>query len=864
MSASNTEQEQIEQLSSDKRSLRIQAIVKLTRAGSTEAALQALTPLVTHGDREESFFATQAISKISQKLGINIETVLKNAQSSQSTENPANRVYTVKDFLEARPDTAPALLQFIRTRPNEIPEDALPSVGVFLGKFGDKSDTPFIQNYLKQHHDNLTLPYISAAEKIDPSMLPPVLPYLLASNESLVRSRAVMALRKIDQIEAERHFLNLLASKQAENRLAALEISFLFPFDRVKDYILALLSEEKDLDVFKACATVLASNPSQEIALRILDTVESLPANQRKPATTIFNIVSAAITSAKVLPPEKATPQALVNSWKEQRLQNFLNDLEIQLSTTTGSRREAVIGWIEKNRNMPQVSDFIEHLAVNPQTEDVYQRLTNQNSADNLLLPNIDSIISQSEQAKSATPIKALEKKEHYSTNSTETTVTEPEVTPEEAQANAPLPDISQESEQPVETQEVNDEKAQINYLKNLEINEFPAEKNKIIELAESSFTSVPLRAEALNTLLRLSPNVKIKPYGIKALGEDDGKLRAAGFKILERVAPDVLKEQLSDLLLSNDTNLRVRAIRFGLKVDRVNAIAALEKLVSSQDQNTRSNAMSCLALCPFEEVYVILMRALINETHPLIAKQITAIFISNPDPVILKMLDKLSVVTKNPSLEMVISQARTELEETLSTLPADMKTSNLQEIDIFEKNLDSNNEDKPYSVENVRKLTKNKKNNTTQDGPKSGFYAILAWLFENPAISISCILGILLIVLAFAAFSEKDGLNIKKYTQENRSKERALSGKGSKIPSSFRMNKPCTISGKITNIISEVSVVINHSGRDVMIKFKNNEVKNFRVGDTVSVTCTPYRENPSGVILSNGSKITKVSESKK
>mgnify|MGYP003290234733 FL=1 len=138
--------------------------------------------------------------------------------------------------------------------------------------------------------------------------------------------------------------------------------------------------------------------------------------------------------------------------------------------------------------------------------------------------------------------------------------------------------------------------------------------------------------------------------------------------------------------------------------------------MINSEDQNTRSNAISCFALCPFEEVYEILMRALINETHPLVAKQIIAIFTSNPDPVILSMLDKLCIVTKDPSLKLIISQARTELEETLSTLPADIKKSNLQEIDVFENNREDGAEDKPYSVENVRKLTgnKNQKNNAS------------------------------------------------------------------------------------------------------------------------------------------------------
>ncbi len=861
MSASNTENELIEQLGSDKRSLRIQAIVKLTRAGSSEAALRALAPLANTNDREEAFFASQAIAKISQKLGANITVAPKSStQTNNNQDIPDAQTITAKDFLEAKKDRAPILLQYIRTKGNEIPEDVLPSIGVFLGKFGDKTDTEFIQNYLMHHCDNLTLPYISAAEKIDASMLTKTLPYLLASNESLVRSRAVMALRKIDPVEAERHFLNLLASKQAENRLAALEISFLFPFERVKDYILALLAEEKDLDVYKACATVLASNPSQEIALRILDIVESLPLAQRKLTSTIFNIVSAAITSAKVLPPDKATPQALVNTWKEQRLQNFLNDLEIQLSTTTGPKREAIVAWLEKNRSIPKVAEFIEHLALNPQTEDIYQKLTNQNTANAIDLPNLDSILKESN--KTAAP-EVVPNNQQVSSNVIPAATAEQVATvAEENQVDAPLPEIQQEPEVQAEQAEENDEKAQIRYLKKLEIEDLVTEKEKVIALADSSFTSVPLRVEALLTLLRLTPNIKIKQYGQKALLEKDTKLKTAGFKILERVAPDSLKDQLNDLLLSDDINIRVRAIRFGLKVDHANSIEALQKLINSDDQNTRSNAISCFALCPFEEVYEILMRALIKETHPLVAKQIIAIFTSNPDPVILSMLDKLCIVTKDPSLQLIISQARTELEETLSSLPADVKKSNLQEIDVFENNKEAGVEDKPYSVENVRKLNGGKNQKTKEkEAPKS---PIVAWIQENTLMAILSVLFVFLVIGGtIAAFNSDDGLNLEKYKQENRQKERS-GPKNTKIPSTFRMNKQCTISGNIINVISEVSVVIKHNGRDVMVKFKNNEAKNFKVGDMVSVTCVPYRENPNGIILSNGSKISKINSNAK
>ncbi len=898
MSEQTNEQLLIEQLSSDKRSLRIQAVVKLSRIGKTEAALEALSNLASKGDREESFFASQAIAKISQKLSSRgpkpIETPVESvSEGSQISEE--NHRFISNDFLSVDKDKAPALLQIIRTKPDQIPEDVLPSVGVFLGKYGDISDSEFIQNYLINHQDNLTLPYISAAEKIDSKILYPVLPYLLASKESLVRSRAVMALRKIDQTEAERHFLHFLASTKAEDRLAALEISFLFPFDRVKSYIIALLQEEKDTDVFKACATVLASNPSLEIALRILDVLESASPDQRKPITALFNIVSAAIKSAKVLPPQEATPQALVSTWKQQRLKKFLNDLEIQLCITTGPKREAIINWIDKNKSIPEVAEFLDKLALNPQTEDVYQRITGNTSNDEMVLPSIDTLFEKTGNTASSVPTKATKKvdnqrsqatvisRQEILNNNQNSSLPSIESEPHKSQQSAlnVQPQLQETSAQETVTTEqavpsliesqdtskekavVSEERKEVLRLKRLEMQQFMEEKHKIAEMAEDSSISPAIRAEALNLLLKYAPSVKIKSLGIKALEETDSRLQTVGFKILERVAPEKLRVKLPNLLLSSDTNIRVRAIRFGLKVDSNQAIQALEKLISSKDQNHRSYAVSCLALCPFESVYLILIKALHVEQHPLVAKQITAILLSNPDTNVLAALDKISSKITDPSIEMIISQARNELEEIINTLPESQRQSKLEPIKLNDISTESE-ESKPYSVENVRKIAKEKNLKKTEKKDESFSTLVLAFLASIVNNPVNLAVTLLIIVVFFGSIialsREEKPAPIPKQQQSSRATERNYTkNKGSKIPTTFRMNKPCTISGNVANIISESSIVVNHSGREIMVKFKGKEAKELKKGDKVSVTCIPYRENPNGIILSNGTKISKI-----
>ncbi len=74
----------------------------------------------------------------------------------------------------------------------------------------------------------------------------------------------------------------------------------------------------------------------------------------------------------------------------------------------------------------------------------------------------------------------------------------------------------------------------------------------------------------------------------------------------------------------------------------------------------------------------------------------------------------------------------------------------------------------------------------------------------------------------------------------------------------SLKMNKPCTISGDIAEIVSDENIVIKYEGRDILVKFRDKVASNLEVGDKVTVTCTPYREMPNGVILSKGTAIEK------
>ncbi|MEW6711341.1 MAG: HEAT repeat domain-containing protein [Candidatus Riflebacteria bacterium] len=792
------EKELIEQLASPKRSLVIQAIVKLSRAGRSKAALEALLPFLNSKDREISFFSFQSAGKIAEKSGINFSDFVKEQSLAQPSESQLSR----QELLNPGKDKIPVILAQIRNEPDKLPREVLPAVAIFLSRHGDLSDGQFLEKFLLQEDSTLALPFIEAAERIAPTVLTRSLPHLLASREPLLRSRSISALRRIDPEEAERHFSDLLASRNPEDRLAGIAIAFLFPFERVKGYILSLLPEEKDGDVLKACQTFLASNPELDSALGLLDSIDAVSPEQKSRLTVIFKTVCQAMVTTGILSAAEAAPEEIIKVWKKQRLESFLNDLEIQLSFSDDTRKAQIIDWIEKNRAHPRVKLLIERLGRNPQTEKIFYQLTRPSKAE-----------VEPEVKKSEDPIR-------------------------QQSAIGKVSDIKA-----AETTGSDAEK--IKKMRSLEIDDFS--QNRAWLLSEAAEGLPAVKKEALSALLRLHPDNKLKELAKNASKEADEGVKIAAFQALERIDPEYLKENIGDFLQEDAANIRVRAVRFALKFKENEAIVILKNLLNNPDPRFRANAVACLGLCPFNLVFRILMAQLDKEDHPVIARHITSILLSNPSRTVLKGLDNVTR-TSNPAVSMVISQARNDLFEIVSKLPED-KEESLKPVPV--------DEEKPYSVENVRKIARDRQKTWKPGYKPDGQAKAEGSFWENINWSMAISGGVVIVFLAMLPImllSDRSDIDTGKPLQgkdwrESERKKMAASS----IPSKFRMNRPCSISVKIEKITSDTSMLVNHEDRQIMLRFETPEAKNLALGTELVVTMVPYRVNPRGIIQARG-----------
>ncbi|MGM0601189.1 MAG: HEAT repeat domain-containing protein [Candidatus Rifleibacteriota bacterium] len=783
------EQELIEQLKSDKKSLVIQAIVKLTRSGKSKEALEALIPFTSVKDRELSYFSLQAAEKIATKNNIKLESLLEQDKVQDSTIS-----LTRQKLLNPERKEIQNIKTEIRKLEFNIPPELLPAVAVFLAKNGDIEDAPLVEHYLLKEKSNLVLPFIETAEKIAPSILPRTLPSLLASGQPLVRSRSISSLRRIDPQEADRHFSDLLASRNPEDRLAGIAIAFIFPFKRVKGYILSMLQEEQDKDVLKACQTFLASNPELDSALTMLDNIDAAPAAQKSSLTLIFKTICQAMATAGILPPEKAAPQEIVKLWKKQRLESFLNNLEIQLAFSDETRKKSIIAWIEKNRSHPKVKELIERLAHNPQTEKVFLYLTSPGK--------------QSSDEKSET-----------------------------------------DNEDGSKKKDTDETREKIKKMRSLDLDNFSQNKSWLLDLAQNG--PVKLRKEAISTLLRLHPDNKLLDIAKATINEANPILKTVSFQVLERLDQNFLKESIELFLQEDNAALRVRAVRFALKFKKEKAIEILRKLLKSNEHRIRANAVACLGLCPFESVYKLIMEQLDSEDHPVIAKHLTSILLNNPSRRVLKGIDNITR-TSNPAVSMVVSQARNDLFEIISELPEDQLEKEIQpEPETNSKPYSIQN------VRSLANKNRKEWKPAYKPDKKAEIKKAIKENFNWPMALSGAILFVFLGMLPIMFLKHK-GSNYDLKTQQTkdwRDSERK-NFTSSEIPENFRMNKSCSIATEVEKVTSDTSMVVAHDDRKIMVKFDKPLLKHVSKGTQMIVTMVPYRVKSNGIIQAKGINI--------
>lgn len=579
---------------------RVAGIARAGRFPPEADVLNALRRLAADGDQDVALFAGMTLSALAPT----------GAPVILESTSPLTRELLAKPSS----DNLPVILREFREHPGRIPSDLRATVAKILARNGTADDAERLVPWLNEAADDQAPPYLDALESLSPQALLRVLPRFLASKLPSVRGRAVSILNRLDPEEALAHLSELLASDQREEQLAGLRIAFQFPYDGITLPILNLLGETGDNEIFQASAMFLLSNPDLEVAYTILEMKETLEERRGELFGKLLGQLLPLLVSIGKLDAGSATIEGLVRTYRQNRLQKFLGELEIQISLGDPAKLRAIEAWLAKNLANPETAAFVEKLAANPATEEMYRRLTT-----GIELP-----------ADKAVP----------------------------AALAVSAPRAREMREESPETKVV--------FMKTLSGAVAPEIASWIREEAAGGADQVRAAALRAMRLLPLTPD----DAGIaeKNLFHESSQVAFQAMALLESADAGRLKPYLPRLLNSSDPLIASRAVIKALKAHEAEAVKTLVGMLASDQPLVRARAVNGLMVCPFQRVAETVFAALRIETNPDIARGLLTVVLQNPSPENLHELDTLTT-SRNPAVAVLVAQYRSTLFKRLLSL---------------------------------------------------------------------------------------------------------------------------------------------------------------------------------------------------
>ncbi|MBF0542890.1 MAG: hypothetical protein HQM08_00580 [Candidatus Riflebacteria bacterium] len=499
-----------------------------------------------------------------------------------------------------------ALINFIREHHEKLAKEQICSAGAFICRFGRQNDAMIIFKWLENADLTTALFLLESVTEIASSEIEEKLSKYLNSTNPLIKSKAIIVKRRTNELEALAKLSEMLVSKETDERFAGVLSAQYFPFQEIKDLLLNLFEKEADLRLLTEVGKIFVANPKLETALDLLNKMEILPADKKEVVNSIFLNLSKALAENKILLPEEAAPKALIQRWQKERLAAFLKNIEIQLRIDKLRLPEKVEKWLLKYYSIPEVKNFVTRLARNPDTERIAHK-----------------ILSELESTSN------VEKKEVS---------------------------VSPEATNIEEFGKLADDKRLIIF-SSLKKDTFPKFEKFVREEAE--YGKPEIKAVCLNLLTEYSSSSEDTEIARKVLSrEDDPKLKIASFKLLQRRDFTKLLPMLKSFISSDIPDLKVRAFSLVLEIDPDNAFFEAVKMLRSENDLERAQAVPLLFYFPFPKVKKLVIESLKKEVHSEIAETLILLLISNPEKEILEILEAF-LRTKGISKNVLLPIAR-------------------------------------------------------------------------------------------------------------------------------------------------------------------------------------------------------------
>ncbi|MBF0408898.1 MAG: hypothetical protein HQM10_16235 [Candidatus Riflebacteria bacterium] len=847
------ESELLNKLKSSKRSIIVDALIKLSKSSPSAIIMAEIAKLAATDDREISMFAKQAESRIKSRMTSAEHsnkiphTTLKSSQTSSkdlsvAIDKTSKKVSESEKSLESLSlaelfelldsaanssissglinqaptekgidkfcgnDLISCIIQKIRVSPENVQPELRTKATEFLANHGQEDDFTIIFNWISSTEGIAAFQYFEFLEKISPNILLQKLPSFLSSSFPLLRGRAVKSLYKIDPAEAIEHIAELLASSEAEERYIGATLCFSIPFSNAFEMILPLLQTDTDKEVLKALETLIVSNPDIETAFSLLNIMDVLPPQQKKYVMRIFSLLSSMLRDIGVIASDGDPAETIQLQWKTERLKAFLEDLEIQLFIADKSKRNTIKEWLSTNIALPEVEKFVEKLAFNRITEDIARDLLKKNS-------------------------------------------------------DVPAEDASVKPSSPYEMRP----SEKVNFIRTINKTAFPEIKDWLKKEALQGTSKV--RYHALMALTNLSTDPADLSTGWSALESEDTLICQAGFDLVAKYDPDSLFIKLPELFSRSFPGLNYKITCFSLKHNKSKAVELILGLLNSRNPLERAMVLPSIFFLPFDSVKSKLLEALNIESHPEIAAKIILILLANPSMEILESLDTIKN-KKNPSIDVSIAKARNELHSLLHSLNllkphTPKKHVSAQLPTTISTTVQSSAVavpvQKPYSAASVRQEIR-KHREAAWRPPELPDAGNRWWQRTDWLNAIFLGLGLATLTILPIAFLKKaDRVDIpQKEIRQKATSDDFFDRKLVPLELNCTMGKVSKISATLNSIDKNGLLRVTY-GKTVFLIKPPEKMETIAAGQSAYFEILPYRKLKSGEILADGYSVTNV-----
>ncbi|OIP22827.1 hypothetical protein AUK22_10305 [bacterium CG2_30_54_10] len=589
----------LEDLESENCSVRCDALRQLSEMDLDDAVFKKVSSMASDPDQdpEIQFLARQAV--------LNVERRKKSGRSSfpefLDLDDLEKKLWAlpIKEFQGAACD-CPAesilpLMEVFRRRIEADPQsEKTPIILSAFRRWGKPDDAELLMPYISSNDPLLTIEVIGALERLAPRLLFEKIGVPLTSPFPPVQNRALRTILRFHFMKGVDYLRQMFASEHASVRAAAIMQSMSIPFHKVQELIFNALALEEDPRVLARAAYLLYLNPGETTIYWLMDIADSASTAKGKWCKDCINAVLGSIRLSGIMEGSVDEFTARIRQQLETRQRNsLLVALFDELQHKEPMRRYEAIEALREHGTIPEVKQKFQELYLK-ETDKRIKGLLCAIFAEN---PDRDRL-----QAELA-------------------------------------PDKFQKL--------LRDEQlALLGQIKSVE--EFSFVKANLQRFSRMKFDIVVI-SESVRLLGRFGDAKEDMPFLMMALKSSEGPVQARAIEGVGRLAPEILLKELPRLIREVDPTIRSAALRTFFRLDKLQAMKALQDMLLSDSSTIKEQALVCLAQISYSSTRPLLLRFLREDVNMTLVRRAGLILRNNPDPDAVKNIYAAMRITSGP-----------------------------------------------------------------------------------------------------------------------------------------------------------------------------------------------------------------------